>query len=86
MDISWRREKEAAEARLRNERDVMLRIAVESSPSGLVLASSAADGKILLVNAAIERVRCRCKSSLSLGNIFATIITVCVPFPSLLFV
>ena len=58
MDISSRKERELAEARLREERDAMLRLAVESSPSGMVMCRADDSGQIVLVNASAEKVRC----------------------------
>jgi PAS domain S-box-containing protein len=57
VDISSRREREVAEARLREERDHLLRVTVEASPSGVVVVRADDSGTIVLVNATLENVR-----------------------------
>ena len=57
MDISSRREREIAEARLREERDSILKLAVEASPSGMVMVKADDNGSIVMVNATAEKVR-----------------------------
>ena len=54
VDISSRREREEREARFRAERDTMLRLAVEASPSGMVMCRMDDAGTITLVNATAE--------------------------------
>ena len=56
VDISSRLERKAAETRLREEQDAMLKMAVEATPSGMVMVRSDGQGTIVLVNATAEKV------------------------------
>lgn len=76
MDISSRRERELAEARLREERDTILRLAVEASPSGMVMCRADAEGRIVMCNATAEKVRYTTKCTCYTGQqIFPVIVS-----------